>query len=467
MAEASLNPLIVIPTFVSSRTGKQGSSPTTVYDHVTLLSEEGELGRCLESLSKLGGVGRIAVLVVADHATEAKAYDKVLRTCARFPRLDTLVVGAAQAALVRQRLDRLGVCALDSEIGLAGYGAMRNLGLILAAALGYNGVLFLDDDVVIEDPDFMEKAVYGLGKLTKRGIPILAKTGYYLNAEGTYHSMSQDKWYNRYWQQGKAFNQWIDAAMAAPRLSRGNHVCGGCLILHREAFRRLSFDPWITRGEDLDYLLDLRMYGADIWFDNQWWLHHLPPATHSEGLRFRQDIYRWLYEYRKMEYSRSQIDLHPIKPASLKPYPGPFLEEGIDKRIRRTARLRSFGRPDKAAYRKAARAAANEAAIYAERNCSKYFEFQYVWPQLVARIEGDKLLCREFGAAPGAEEMWARAAAGGDGHAGAAAPASGQARAAEGPAAAGSAPDSPAASAPAPARASAFAADDSDFAFVD
>ena len=34
--------------------------------------------------------------------------------------------------------------------------------------------------------------------------------------------------------------------------------------------RRVAFDPWITRGEDTDYLLNLRMYGADVWFDNKW-----------------------------------------------------------------------------------------------------------------------------------------------------------------------------------------------------
>ncbi|MFR4804226.1 MAG: hypothetical protein ACLT98_13460 [Eggerthellaceae bacterium] len=34
-----------------------------------------------------------------------------------------------------------------------------------------------------------------------------------------------------------------------------------------------------------------------------------PSSKPSEGTRFRQDIFRWLYEYRKMEYSRTQIDL--------------------------------------------------------------------------------------------------------------------------------------------------------------
>ncbi len=128
-------------------------------------------------------------------------------------------------------------------------------------------------------------------------------------------------------------------------------------------------------------MLNLRMYGSDIWFDNKWSLRHLPPESASEGTRFRQDIYRWLYEYRKMEYSRTQIDLMQVKPSSLEPYPGPFLEPSIVRRIRITAFLRSLARPDKKAYRKAAKAARTEAAQYAQRNCTKYFEFQFVWSE--------------------------------------------------------------------------------------
>lgn len=139
-------------------------------------------------------------------------------------------------------------------------------------------------------------------------------------------------------------------------------------------------------------MLNLRMYGSDIWFDNQWVLRHLPPKTASEGDRFRQNIFRWIYEYRKLEYSRALIDLQQVKPQSLEPYPGPFLEPGLIKRIRRTAFLRSLGRPDKKAYRRAAKAAAGEASAYAEENCAKYFEFQYVWPEAMARLDSDKIL---------------------------------------------------------------------------
>ena len=387
-----MNPVIVVPTYVSARRRREGGGVLSTYDHMTPLSQQGELPRLLESLTGVEGIGQIILLVVSEPSIEAQAAQKVQQAAARFPQLSIAVMGASEQAILQQRLEQLGMGKLGREIGLSSYGAIRNFGLAMANTLGFDSVVFLDDDEVVDDPQFLRKAMYGLGKLTKKGIPILAKTGYYFNSEGSFLSKSQDKWYNRFWQQGKAFNAWISGAMKGPRLSRSNHVCGGCLAIHKAAFMRSSFDPWIARGEDLDYLMNLRMYGSDVWFDNQWSLRHLPPPTESEGTRFRQDIFRWLYEFRKMEYSRTQIDLMQVKPASLEPYPGPFLKPGIRRRVRLTALLRSFGRPDKAAYRKAAKAAAGEAATYAERNCSKYFEFQFVWPELMARLEGDQVL---------------------------------------------------------------------------
>lgn len=388
-----MNPVVIIPTHISaSRRRREGSSVVANYDHTTPISQPGELGRCLSSLEKVEGLGLIVVLVAADPGLENQAAEKVRAQVAEHPGLNVLVVGAAELALVRQRMEQLNIGQLKTEVGLVGYGAIRNLGLTVACALGFDAVVFLDDDEVVDDADFLKRAVYGLGKLTRKGIPILAKTGYYLNDQGSYLSKWEDAWYNRFWQQGRAFNEWISSAMKGPRLSRSNHVCGGCLAIHKEAFKRLAFDPWIARGEDLDYMLNLRMYGSDIWFDNQWVLRHLPPKTQSEGDRFRQDIFRWTYEYRKLEYSRALIDLQQVKPASLEPYPGPFLEPGLTRRIRLTAFLRSFGRPDKKAYRRAAKAVTGEASAYAERNCAKYFEFQYVWPEAMARLDSDKML---------------------------------------------------------------------------
>lgn len=384
-----MNPAVIIPTFHTSPLRKRGGKRNSLYDHPTPVNERGSLDRCLESLQNVKDLGQVIILVAVEGGVEKEAARKVQAIANRYPRMHTLVIAQEEATLVQQRLSQLGFGDVSDAIGLSGYSAVRNLGLVVAHVLGFDSVVFIDDDEVIEDRDFLRKAMYGLGKLTKKGIPILAKSGFYFNSEGTYYSKSQNRWYNHYWQQGRAFNNWITKAMAGPRLSRSNHVCGGCLALHRETYRRLSFDPWIMRGEDLDYLLNLRMYGSDIWFDNQWSLTHLPPKERHEGHRFYRDIFRWLYEYYKIEFSRAQIDLLQIKPSSLMPYPGPFLEPGITKRIKRTAFLRSLVRPDKRAYRAGAKVATGEATEYAQAHCMKYFEFQYTWGDIMARMEND------------------------------------------------------------------------------
>lgn len=388
-----MNPAIIIPTYVSGPR-KRGELKGIVsnYDHATGLNETGELGRCLSSLEGVEDLGFVIILVASSRGIEAQATDKIRNIVSEHPTLNAIVIGLDELEIVRERMEQLGIQRVTQQIGLVGYGAIRNLGLVLACAFGFDSVIFIDDDEIIDDPEFMHKGIYGLGKLTKNGIPILAKTGYYINDQGSYLSKWKDKWYNRFWQQGHAFNEWISKAMKGPRLSRSNHVCGGCLAIHKEAFRRLSFDPWIPRGEDLDYMLDLRMFGSDIWFDNQWHLRHLPPPSPHEGRRFRQDIYRWLYEYVKLEYSHSLIDLQKVTASSLEPYPGPLLKPGLKRRIAITSFLRSLVRPDKKSYRRAAKEASNEAIKYAEDNCRKYFEFEHIWPQIMDRIDSDKIL---------------------------------------------------------------------------
>ena len=95
------------------------------------------------------------------------------------------------------------------------------------------------------------------------------------------------------------------------------------MALHsRHVHRRSSFDPWVTRGEDIDYVINVRMHGGDVFIDDEWKALHLPPEPVSEALRFRQDVYRFVYEHRKIEFAKSQVDLRQVTPKSMAPYPG-------------------------------------------------------------------------------------------------------------------------------------------------
>lgn len=145
------------------------------YDHTTPLSNPGELPRLLTSLQKVRGIGQIIVLVAAEPAISDQAAEKVQDIVSRFPSLNIAIIGADECNLVQQRMEQLGLGQVSKEIGLVGYGAIRNLGLVLANVMGFDSIVFLDDDEVIDDADFLQKGVYGLGKLTRKGVPYLGE----------------------------------------------------------------------------------------------------------------------------------------------------------------------------------------------------------------------------------------------------------------------------------------------------
>ena len=379
----NLNPVVVIPTYWTGRRSGVGEGTGAVYDHMTPIDKAGELPRCLKSLSQVVGVNRVILLVVADQGVEGQAADKVRTIAASFPQLNTTVIGEAELRYVHRRMEQMGMGAFAQAACLSGYGAVRNLGLLAASIYGHDTVVFVDDDEVMATRDFLERAVYGLAMKTPDGSIVTAKTGFFLNADNEYTAPEDKAWYNFRWNKNKDFNAYIERAVSGPRLSRAHVACGGCMTLHADAYGSVAFDPWITRGEDLDYVLNLHMYGMTMWFDNQFFLRHLPPGGADTPTRFEQDVYRWFYENRKLEFAKTQIDLMQVDPQALAPYPGPWLSSKIVGRARVTAYLRTIGHKDHGSYWRIGNAARKQAGAYARENCANYFEFQHNWPQIV------------------------------------------------------------------------------------
>ena len=169
-------------------------------------------------------------------------------------------------------------------------------------------------------------------------------------------------------------------------------------VVFTTAFKQYAFDSYEVSA--LDFLLKPIRYQKFLeaaekalrWFELLEAAAKAPQATLDPHDGKTSVFVKSDGQFRKVEFSRTQIDLNQIQPSSLEPYPGPFLRPGITRRVKRTAFLRSLARPNKAEYRKAARAATREATAYAEANCGKYFEFQRAWPEIMRRVEGDRML---------------------------------------------------------------------------
>lgn len=389
---ACMNPAIVIPSYWAA--DAVDAQAPGAYDHSTdLNAPKPELDACLASLEQVRDVCRVIVLVVSPPSSADAARERVRAIARSHPALTVTVLTEREAVRIRDRVDRIAPRAPGEPVSLRGYGAIRNMGLAAASILAHDCVIFLDDDEIVLGPDFMKKALYALGQQTRQGLPILAKSGYFYDREGSpLADTSKADATHRWWTKRIEFNRWMRRALSGTRISRSNYVCGGLFALHARAYMRVAFDPWITRGEDLDYLFNMRMHGLDVWFDNEWVVRHLPPPSVHRAPRFMQNVYRWYYERAKLAFAARQHDLEPVTPASLMPYPGPWFSSELDERVRKTAFARMMLTSERVGYGRIWRHGRELAERYADENKSKYIRFQSFWPSIMDGLWNDEEL---------------------------------------------------------------------------
>lgn len=374
-----MNPVICIPTYWC-----RDASRCRDYDHATELADpQPDLERCLASLEQVPGISGVVVLLAADPDVADEARSIVNDICAAHLGLNPLVIGVPEARMLQNQVIEIAKRLTGECVSLRGYGAIRNLGLVAAAVLGHDVIIFLDDDEVVLGDDFLEIALYGLGARTRQNLPILAKSGYFIDEAGSYLAQSNKSFANAYWDQSEAFNEWMSRAQNASRISRSNHMCGGVMALHARVFTQVAFDPFITRGEDLDYLFNLRLYGYDVWFDNKWCVKHLPPQNADDALRFKQNVYRWVYEREKLARMVARLDFVQVTPASLMPYPGVYMGPDLERRIHKTAWRRALTRSSRKEYIQLARRGYADALVSAKSHDRAYLSFQSWWSSIM------------------------------------------------------------------------------------
>ena len=390
-----VNPAIVIPTYWADGPTELGEPGA--YDHSTpITAGSPELAHCLDSLEQVRHLPRVIILVACPLSATDDVIKRLHFILEQHPKIHAVLVTNHEAPRIMERVHGLAPSMEGEVVSLRGYGAIRNMGLAAAAILGHDTVVFLDDDELVLGPDFMEKALYGLGQETRQRLPILAKSGYFFDKNGSPLADTTKKMgpTNKWWTKRIEFNRWMSKALKGTRISRSNYLCGGCFALHVRAFGRVAFDPYITRGEDIDYLFNLRLYGMDVWFDNAWVVKHLPPSEPEKAPRFMQNVFRWYYEREKLRYAERRPDLEQVTPASLMPYPGPWISDELDERVRKTAFVRMLLTREHRGYWYVWRHGIDEARAYARANASKYLRFETYWPAIINGLWNDSELTR-------------------------------------------------------------------------
>ena len=144
-----------------------------------------------------------------------------------------------------------------------------------------------------------------------------------------------------HWDKLDRMNEAFDLIIGRePQLKETPFVFGGNMIVHRDIFTSIPFDPNITRGEDIDFLINMRMFGHRFFLDNTLSIKHLPPPkSHPRWKQIREDIYRFVYERAKIRDQEAMEEMVHVRAEDLDPYPGAFLKDDLEEKIERASMI--------------------------------------------------------------------------------------------------------------------------------
>lgn len=108
---------------------------------------------------------------------------------------------------------------------------------------------------------------------------------------------------------------------------------GGNMEFSRDLASSVGFDPGISRGEDIDYLINARIEGRSFFLRKDLRILHCPPRGGSyrdvKSSKVEQDVLRFLYEQEKLKVSQTEQGMTAVRAEDLLPYPGEFLRGEI------------------------------------------------------------------------------------------------------------------------------------------
>jgi GT2 family glycosyltransferase len=394
-----MNISVVIPTYWTSIDSRiQNETPDAVYDHPTPLESESTLPRLLDNLKRSDipqDSATVAIVIAVTHQALEEMVKERTRAVLEAYKDDFNVIQFSASTLEEITSEEKD---LGGVLNLYGYSNVRNIGLVIAQILKSDTLIFLDDDVIIPDPDYFVKTQDYIGQ--KIGGKVLGGiAGYYLNEDGDYHLDVNPRAWALWWPKEEKMNEAFEVIESEERLMETTFAFGGNMVLHWSMFETVPFDPYITRGEDMDLLVNARMLGFEFMLDTKLRVLHLPGKGKRVWSEMRQDLHRFLYMREKLLHQKEVKNLSSVPIRSLEPYPGHFLHVGTCFKFAVSswlAGLHSIYTGNEEAFIEFSRNLLEipDALDFATEHCLDYFRFQKKWATSIPRTRGNKRLGR-------------------------------------------------------------------------
>src|SRR3972149_1406061 len=236
---------IVIPAYIKADS-PQEISKTTGFKM---------LKRALKSLEiiKNGELDIILPFCIEGKGTDedtAKEYHSLLMEALSNPfPFRRIVLTSHNLNAVKKYISRNGFSDVAEKLNVCGFPNIRNCGLIISHALGAAVTIFLDNDEIIENPDFLHIALEGVTEPAD-GMKMDGKGGFYISKDGGIYEKTTPPWWQVSWNKSKLFQAvWEAIIESKDRFVESPVVLGGNLVLSQRLFECIPFDPFIPRRE--------------------------------------------------------------------------------------------------------------------------------------------------------------------------------------------------------------------------
>ncbi len=408
-------PVITIPTYWTRKKSlkKIGDS---YFDHPTALDGQETLTRTLDSIKQLWGEFKVVILTATVNYSDDVLCDEVKKKVNSLIKeykkyFPIMQFSKSDVRFLKKRMEKYGMINMIPQINLATYPAIRNFQLIVTNALGSNVMIGIDDDELVM-PNHIKKATKFIGKKYK-GNMIYGIGGYYKDKKGEYimKDLKKPSINNLFYRKRHIKNQgFVEMDKKKGRVNKSNFVFGGNMVVHRKIFMNVPYDLGITRGENMDYLINAKMNGFDFYFDKELFIIHLPPEKWDKKMKaflktgafsktnyykLEQDVVRFIYEREKIrECNDHHPELKNVYIDNLKPYPGDFFGERL---IRDAMYALKYMYPAETKKLKiSSEGFVNNALERARKLAPTYFSFNKKWVKLMKFIEKDTVFKRHL-----------------------------------------------------------------------
>ena len=368
---------ICVPTYWTESAETTSGGPS-IYDHPTELDKNGTLARMLDSFTRLSGSFNVLIIATdTNNAVSQPVHRKVSQICQPFTNHFPIYL------ISKWNLKRIN-CHLKSQfLSLDGYGNVRNVQLVAPYVLGSKLVVGIDDDEIIDNPDYLIKVLnHFQDAKTKSAIGGLS--GPYADEKGQCYIKDldiPDKETNRFRIKKHVINEAIKilvSACSSANIVKSNMAFGGNMCIPRSTIESTCFDPFIRRGEDIDFVMNAKMNGIDFYFDADLKITHLPPDKPNENLeenkeRVYADIERFIYMNEKLSYFEKTKNIK-LNQNFFHPYPGVYLDQSKQLQTDAVQYL-----DEEFSGIESASALVNDITFKARANARKFFEFSSQW----------------------------------------------------------------------------------------